>query len=1138
MIEDLPLTPSVLTSQNVCIDEDIVLESEVVPAGNNVMYHWYSGLPPEGQLMETTTVPQYTIAAPHSSGTGNFYLILEASGCVSPPSTAVSIIASQRPQAVVVQEQITICEGESIELGTEVTGTDIEYQWTGPDGYASSAQLPAAIENADLNNRGVYTLVVSRNGCESPPDFTTVNVLPKPATPSISDNGPLCTGETLSLVSDNNEAAVYHWIAPDLQQFSTTSNLFEVTDVDESVEGFWRVSVTQFGCDSEPSSSTKIDVNPVPDAIASAQRTEICGGDELRLLGVPNINGASYLWRGPQGYSSSSANPVISEIADNQGGTYELFITTLEGCTDSAEVDISVLNGVTITAVSNDGTTCLNGPTDIQLVSTVFPADDGTYEYNWTGPLGYSSSDEVALIPNATAANNGNYQLVVINENDCVSNALTTVVDVTDPPSTPPAPALSSSTPVPLCANERVILEVPAYGGNSVTYNWSTPNGDVVTEVPSLTFNNAAIGESGVYAVFVNVDGCTSKTSGNFVMEINEVPQIEVNGNGPVCSGAEIRLEATLLPNATYEWLGPSDFTSSRANPLIGMADSSRHTGTYTVAATLDGCISEAGEIEVRVLPTPPPPIVDNSSPICISTPGEILVLSVDSSGAFPDAFYSWFDDTGQVGAEVAALNFGLKDYQNYGPGTFEFRARARFGACISEFSRPTEVVFDIIPDNNAFAGVDEEVCAESMIELKAEEPSAGQGLWTLIAGDSAGVVIANPGLPTTAVEGLQAGRDYLFQWTISNGACQGYSSDEVLFNVERAELPLAGEDQLVCDEDTVQLAAVPPMTVAGRWVQEASQEQFGVTIEDPLDPESTVSGLEPGNVYTFLWTINSSCGEFEDKVFVRVSDPGPFAGFDKEVCNDDAEVTLEADTPLGGEATWSSITPGVAFSDENRPDAIATGIREGENIFVWTIDGAVCGATSRDTVVIEYFMNPRAMDDEIEVPFGKALQIDLLENDFLPKEVEVNILSAPGFGTLEVVDTGVYLYTPGVNFVGADVLTYELCSGGCECSVATVRFGVGNDVECKVPTIITPNNDGINDAFVVPCLLNVTAYPQSQVIIFNQWGDEVYRSGIPYKNDWQGTFSGEDLPVGTYFYIIEYGTGRPRDNGYLVIHR
>jgi gliding motility-associated-like protein len=40
-------------------------------------------------------------------------------------------------------------------------------------------------------------------------------------------------------------------------------------------------------------------------------------------------------------------------------------------------------------------------------------------------------------------------------------------------------------------------------------------------------------------------------------------------------------------------------------------------------------------------------------------------------------------------------------------------------------------------------------------------------------------------------------------------------------------------------------------------------------------------------------------------------------------------------------------------------------------------------------------------------------------------------------------------------------------------------------------------------------------------VVIFNRWGSIVYES-IGYVEPWDGTFNGEDLPMGTYFYKIE----------------
>ncbi|MBI5916067.1 MAG: gliding motility-associated C-terminal domain-containing protein, partial [Bacteroidetes bacterium] len=85
--------------------------------------------------------------------------------------------------------------------------------------------------------------------------------------------------------------------------------------------------------------------------------------------------------------------------------------------------------------------------------------------------------------------------------------------------------------------------------------------------------------------------------------------------------------------------------------------------------------------------------------------------------------------------------------------------------------------------------------------------------------------------------------------------------------------------------------------------------------------------------------------------------------------------------------------------------------------------------------------------------------------------------------------------------------------------------------------SIITPNNDGVNDAFVIPCLANIDRYPNSTVSIFNQWGDEVFHAE-PYLSDWEGTFDGEDLPASTYFYIIDLGNGEKPMSGYLIIQR
>jgi gliding motility-associated-like protein len=70
------------------------------------------------------------------------------------------------------------------------------------------------------------------------------------------------------------------------------------------------------------------------------------------------------------------------------------------------------------------------------------------------------------------------------------------------------------------------------------------------------------------------------------------------------------------------------------------------------------------------------------------------------------------------------------------------------------------------------------------------------------------------------------------------------------------------------------------------------------------------------------------------------------------------------------------------------------------------------------------------------------------------------------------------------------------------------------------IPDVITPNQDGHNDRFVI-----IHSYRlKISMEIFNRWGNKVFESN-DYQNDWDGKGSGhllgKDLPSGTYYYII-----------------
>jgi gliding motility-associated-like protein len=68
------------------------------------------------------------------------------------------------------------------------------------------------------------------------------------------------------------------------------------------------------------------------------------------------------------------------------------------------------------------------------------------------------------------------------------------------------------------------------------------------------------------------------------------------------------------------------------------------------------------------------------------------------------------------------------------------------------------------------------------------------------------------------------------------------------------------------------------------------------------------------------------------------------------------------------------------------------------------------------------------------------------------------------------------------------------------------------------IPSGFTPNGDAMNDQWIIA---NSAFYPNIQVNIYSRWGEEVFSSN-GYNTPWDGTYNGDPLPIGTYYYVIE----------------
>ncbi|MEW5677551.1 gliding motility-associated C-terminal domain-containing protein, partial [Flavobacterium enshiense] len=84
----------------------------------------------------------------------------------------------------------------------------------------------------------------------------------------------------------------------------------------------------------------------------------------------------------------------------------------------------------------------------------------------------------------------------------------------------------------------------------------------------------------------------------------------------------------------------------------------------------------------------------------------------------------------------------------------------------------------------------------------------------------------------------------------------------------------------------------------------------------------------------------------------------------------------------------------------------------------------------------------------------------------------------------------------------------------------------------CLIPKGISPNNDGLNDNW------NLDGMNARKVSIFNRYGATVYEHGSGYTNQWYGqSKGGDELPDGTYYYVIEAGDGSTK-SGWVYINR
>ena len=394
-----------------------------------------------------------------------------------------------------------------------------------------------------------------------------------------------------------------------------------------------------------------------------------------------------------------------------------------------------------------------------------------------------------------------------------------------------------------------------------------------------------------------------------------------------------------------------------------------------------------------------------------------------------------------------------------------------------------------------ANAGVDGKVCG---LELNLNAvPSLGTGTWTRVSGPGTASFSPDNHNPRAKVT-VNAYGTYVLRWTEVNGSCSSRASVTIGFYEQVSAN--AGNGGNECDRDFV-LNAVPGQG-SGMWTKVLGPGSASFK-PGPNQYNATVNVTQFG-AYDFAWTvINNNCTS-TDVIHVEFHmPPSIFAGPDTAVCTG-GSIQLHGEG--SGSFLWS---PANLLNSPVVQDPVATPVST--TVFTALLTDQ-WNCKSSDQITVEVRENPvvdAGPDQILDFIFETTLEASELKSN---ETGEWSVLSGSGVFS----DQNSSITTVSDLSIGQNVFLWSVKNGVCSVSSDIVNINLN---ELNIPTLITPNQDGINDYFIIR---GIETLGKTGLTIFNRWGVRVYYNDN-YANNWDGKDeNGNILTDDTYYFVVQ----------------
>jgi gliding motility-associated-like protein len=888
---------------------------------------------------------------------------------------------------------------------------------------------------------------------------------------------------------------------------------------------------TPDGCNGEQEINYDLQVfdPPVADFTISASG---CVSDSVRFTDNSNLGGRPAIrwsWDFGDGSTSALKNTAHLYGAANTYTVKHSLITDIGCLSDTASHNV-ILNLPPVARFGISALNCLGR--DIIFTDSSTTSSGALTKWYWnfgdgSAPVVVTTNAAQTHVYNST----GNFTVTLKVETaaGCQSTVFSRTIIVH------PNPVSSFDFGVAcLPAGSMTFINNTSINDGSVatlTYQWNFGDGNLSSQKAPV-HNYSSTGPFAVKLTVVSAAGCTDD-SVRTVNTIYAQPQAVFTAPAAICFGDPVSpADTSTAPASTVNqwlWNFGDGSTSSLKNP--------RHTygapGTYSITLTVIsavGCTSAVSSRTVLVNALP-------KSDFTVSLPRceTRAVTFSDASAANSGTIIKWSWDLGDGNTSVKTTNAPFNHtYATAGTYTVTLKTETDRGCVSTLLSRqviisPLPQVDFIMPENCL-----NDPFSEFTDNTTIADGSQAAFTYTWNFGDPN----ATPANPNTSIaknprHRYTQSRTYDVQLTVtSNNGCAVSKTQQFTINgiVPKADFVVVNGANYCSDGNVV-----ITNTSSVDFGSVSKVEIFWDDLADPTNKTTDDLPL-PGKSYTKHYTefftpasktytirlvaySGMNCLHSTSQTITVFAKPQVAFNSIPPVCADVAafQITGASITnglPGSGIFSGKGVTAGGLFN----PGTAGKGIHTLRYTFT-SSNGCINFAEQ----TVEVFEVPHA---------------DAGADRFM---LEGGSVVLQGSGSGNAIS---YLWSPAAFLNDPEIarpeasptndITYRLtvhsadgCSAWDEVLVKVLKAPV-------IPNVFTPNGDRINDRWEIKYL---ESYPGATVQVFNMYGQLLFESK-GYSKPWDGTFKGNPVPAGTYYYIINPQNGRKQVAGYVDIVR